>query len=287
MDSSVIHPAVSSLEQILHTMDVQLVDRLEKTRLLTVTGGSELKKIIPSADLRNESSFRQLKEARMQYLLVTTLQELQDQALDVAQEQTTRKEGSVNVNSATQKSSGASQSSGRLVGVARSQKTVGAEQIKRQQIVRVTVQFDLYDTATGNKVDSSLQKFLTTRPYTALAGGNNVLSQTDLFETAARDVSERAAVMVSGAVFPMSVLDKSEKQVTVNRGSEAGLKVGQIYGVYSPGKELKDASGRVLGRDVEYTGKVIIRELRPQFSTATIIEDKAIAVGHHLRTQAK
>ena len=139
-------------------MDVQLVDRLEKTRLLTVTGGSELKKIVPGADLRSESNLRQLKEARMQYLLVTTLQELQDQALDVAREQATRKEGSVNlnVNTATQKSPGASQSSGRLVGVAESQKTVGAEQIKRLQIVRVTVQFDLYDTATGNKVESSL-----------------------------------------------------------------------------------------------------------------------------------
>ena len=282
-------PPPNSLERILHTMDVQLADRLDKTRLFAVAASADLRTVVPTGDLRSESSLRQLKAAGMQYLLLTSLQELQDQALDLGKGQTTSKESSIslNANSATQKTPGTSQSKSSVVGVAKSQKTVGAEQIKRQQIVRVTVQFDLYDTATGNKLESSLQKFLTTRPYTALASGNNVLSQTDLFETAAHDVSERAAVMVSGAVFPITVLDKSEKQVTLNRGSEAGLKVGQLYGVYTQGKELKDASGRVLGTDVDYVGKVIIRELRPQFSKADILEDKAIASGHRLRLQVK
>jgi hypothetical protein len=282
-------PPPNSLEKVLHTMGVQLADRIEKTRLFAVAPSLEVKRIVPAGDYGSEGGLRQLKAAGIQYLLLTSLEELQDQALDLAKEQTTRKESSVNVTASggTQKSPGTAQRSGNVAAVAKTQKTVGAEQVKRQQIVRVTVQFDLYDTTTGNKLETSLQKFLTTRPYTALASGNNILSQTDLFETAAREVSERAAIMISGAAFPITVLDKTEKQVTINRGSDVGLKTGQVFQVFTQGKELKDATGRVLGMDETIVGKVIIRDLRPQFSKADILDDKGIENGNRLRPQAK
>ncbi|KAB2662086.1 MAG: hypothetical protein DVB31_11675 [Verrucomicrobia bacterium] len=274
----------ASLEGILHAMDVHLGDRVEQTRLFKVVHDADVPRVAGASLSATPEGFRRLKEAGIPYLLVTTLEEVQDQSLDLAQERVNRQEQAATVtrNGAVRVRPGAVVSASRVDAASRSQQTYGADQIRRQQLVRGTVRIELFDTATGEKLEGSLQKFNTSRPYIALAQGNNTLSSADLFDVAARDVAERATVMVAARVFPITVLDRSEKQVTLNRGAEAGLKVGEIYNVYAIGKEIRD-NGKVTGNDEDLVGRVQIRELRPQFSKADILHDDAIKAGNRLR----
>jgi hypothetical protein len=151
----------------------------------------------------------------------------------------------------------------------------------------LTVRCRLYDTISGALLDSATHKFSTNRGYVALAHGQNDLTKSDLIQMAAKNASEWAAVRVSEAIFPIKVLDQNEKEITINRGSEAGLKIGQVLGVYSAGKELRDPdTGEALGREEVTVGKVLMVDLHEKFSKARILEDKGIKLGAYLRRVA-
>jgi hypothetical protein len=80
------------------------------------------------------------------------------------------------------------------------------------------------------------------------------------------------------------VLEKNEKEITINRGSEAGIQVGQLYQAFILGKEIKEpGTGAVLGRDEVIVGKIAISELHPKFCKARILDDNGIVTGSTLR----
>ena len=117
-----------------------------------------------------------------------------------------------------------------------------------------------------------------------MAKGNNEKSTGDLYQTAARVVAEWATIKVSDSVFPIQVLEKNEDAITINRGSDSGIQIGQVYGVNILGKEIKDPStGELLGREEKTVGKATILELQPKFSKAKVWNDKGVINGAVLR----
>ncbi len=108
----------------------------------------------------------------------------------------------------------------------------------------------------------------------------NQLSTADLCAAAARNVSAWATVLVDDTVFPIRVFAKNDQEITISRGAEAGLKVGQVFDVCVQGEAIKDPdTGKNLGYDVKTVGQVAITKLEPKFSHAKVLEDKGIVAG--------
>jgi hypothetical protein len=138
----------------------------------------------------------------------------------------------------------------------------------------------LFETTTGELKKSTTGTFSCQRDYTAVAQGRNQLSTADLCEAAARNVSEWATVLVDDAIFPIRVLARNDQDITISRGSEAGLKVGQVFEVCIKGDELKDPdTGKVVGSDLKTVGRVAITKLEPKFSHAKVLDDKGVVIG--------
>jgi len=133
-------------------------------------------------------------------------------------------------------------------------------------------------------LDSASHTFTTNRTYIALAEGSKAVSASDLFDVAARSLADRIVARERAAVFPITVLSKDGKEITINCGTEAGLKPGQIFNIYAVGKELKDpTTGESLGHDEQLVGRVTISELQPKFCKAKVWSDDGIVAGNFLR----
>lgn len=275
------------LDAISHTLDVQLADRFEAEHMFTVMESDDLESTIPSKgnepyNLKDLETARQFKKAGISYLLVTTLEELKSDTVDKAQGSVAYQTGAANL-----QARGKNSRSGSEVAVSGSaQKTQGKFDQHRviEQDVYLTVRCRLFDVANGNLLDSANYSFATNRTYIALAEGSKEVSSVDLFDVAAKNISAWAVARELGAVFPITVLEKNDKEVTINRGSDSGLQTGQIYNIYATGKEIKDpTTGEVLGNDETVVGRVSISELQPKFSKAKIWEDNGIISGAILR----
>jgi hypothetical protein len=91
-------------------------------------------------------------------------------------------------------------------------------------------------------------------------------------------------VKAGETAFPIQVLEKDKNELTINRGSDTGIQVGQVYTIEIVGKEIKDpGTGEVLGREEIPVGKAAIDELHPKFSKARVLYDSGIENGAILR----
>jgi hypothetical protein len=85
-------------------------------------------------------------------------------------------------------------------------------------------------------------------------------------------------------IFPVKVIAKTDKTVTVNRGEGSGVAADQVWRVFAVGKEMIDPDTKeILGREEVEIGKVRITDVLPKFSRATVLEDRGIAEGAVLR----
>jgi curli biogenesis system outer membrane secretion channel CsgG len=74
--------------------------------------------------------------------------------------------------------------------------------------------------------------------------------------------------------------DASSKEITINAGSETGVKVGDTFDLQHISKVIKDPeTGQVLRVATTKTGKVRIKEVDKKFSVAELIEGTAAEVG--------
>jgi len=296
-------PAVSTLDELIHAIDVQLIDTVEKAQMFTVIEDADLRHTVDGTsdgayNLKNPTVAARFKAAGINYLLVTTVEDFQDQTVDMAQGRVAYQQSAANQQYSTRSSGfggaqrvpGQSQyyrgsaSDGAISSSSLRTQATFDPHAKKQQNIRLTVRSRIYDARTGALRDSANYSFSTNRTYTVAAQGNNTLSPTDLIEAAAKNVSDWTATRLSEGIFPIKVLDTDGKEITINRGLEAGLQVGQPYRVYAAGKEIKDPeSGEVLGYDEVTIGRVAVTDLHEKFSKARILEDKGIAPGNLLR----
>ena len=304
--SAVEAPADLSLEQMIEATETQLADQLEACGLFEIMGTAELSQAIPPAhgegrlpyNLKDPATLQQFKKAGVRYLLVPTVEEFTEQVMDQSQWSAARQTTDFEVQGSSRSASAAvgargrggakgyreTARSGTVSGSVAKQQEFFDPKVQKVQVLYLTMRSQLFDTTTGALLDSDKFHFNTNRSYTALAQGRNDLLTDDLIQAAAKRACEWAEVRVGMAVFPITVLDRTEKEITINRGLGGALRLGQVYGVYKLGKELRDpTSGEVLGRDEETVGRVTLRELHEKFSKAGILEDKGIAPGAILR----
>ena len=279
-------PAVSAnrvssvgFEDLLHSMNVQLFDRFNGENLFSVIGEGDLKQMVPPAakgdqqsyDLKNPDTMEQFKKAGIDYMLVTTLEGYQDQTLDVRRTQGLQYQTQISAQSRSRgnSSSAATQTQGGI-----------SPEMWQRQIITLNVRCQIFEVATGQLKKSANSSFPLQRDFLAVAQGRNELSTADLFAAAAQKVSEWATSLVDDSVFPIEVLAKKDNLLTISRGQEAGLKVGQVFLVTVDGDEIKDPhTGKLLGRDLKTVGRASITELQPKFSKARILEDTGIVNG--------
>ncbi|MBW8780654.1 MAG: hypothetical protein JF599_02030 [Verrucomicrobia bacterium] len=91
-----------------------------------------------------------------------------------------------------------------------------------------------------------------------------------------REMAQKIASRVADAVFPARVIGKRDKVVTINRNDTSGIKVGQVWEVFTLGGDLVDPDTGEKTREEVFVGKVKISRVTPQNSQADIIEDTGI-----------
>jgi len=245
----------SSLARVVEAYDSQLIDRLNAGRKFEIVGRSDLRQILQEQELAgsgnvavndpNAAQAGQLAGAK--YLLVATIDDFED---------ATETMTFANLNK------------------------VG---LKRK--IRLSTTAKIYDSSSGKLVESVnvlVEKKDDRMDATDL---NTNAEQTDalLLETT-REAAEQIAMRVADVVFPVKVIVKRDRQITVNRGEGGGLEVGQLWNVFAVGEELIDPdTNESLGREEILVGKARVVSVLPKTSTAELIEDYGIERGAVLR----
>ena len=280
-----------SLADLTHSLNVQLFDRFKGEQFFSLMGDAELKQAIaptgqppnPPYDLAKPETAAQFKQSGINYLLVTSVEDFSDQTIEKRRTQNFHYQTGVYYGAHTYDARFGRNGISSVGTVAHAgAATQGGldPEVWQQQTIRLTVRCQLFDATTGEVKKSITGTFPFQRDYTAVAQGNNQLSTADLCEAAARSVSAWAAMLVDEAIFPIKVLAKNDQEITISRGSEAGLQVGQVFEVCIQGEAIKDpAMGKVLGYDVKTVGRVAIAKLEPKFSHAKVLEDSGIVPG--------
>jgi hypothetical protein len=239
-----------SSEQMSQSLMEQFINRLNATRKFQVVVRSDLKDLITDDDksrVLNPDKQKGFNLAETKYLTVLTVDDYEDQ--------TQRLE----------------------------QKITNTTLTKRT--IRLSLIAKIYETASGKLLESTSKSISSTDAQQTLNEASNDAEVTDsLIRTVVKDSADWAATQVADVIFPVKVIAKTDKTVTVNRGEGSGVAADQVWRVFAVGKELIDPDTKeILGREEVEIGKVRITDVLPKFSRATVLEDRGIAEGAVLR----
>jgi curli biogenesis system outer membrane secretion channel CsgG len=256
LDASLKQDKKLEMGRILESLNSQLISRINATRKFDVVGRSDLGDILQEQALGTSSSVASNTAAQSgkllgaKYLLITTVDDFQDY-----------------VETAT------------FAGTGRS---------ATKRVFRLSVVGKLYDSSTGKLIESSdlqtgndaFKDISENRNYSVNDG-----NLTDAMMVAvARDMADKIANHFADVIFPIKVLVKRDKQVTINRGDGGGVAVGDMFNVFALGAELIDPDTKEsLGREEVKVGTVKISQVNPKTSTADILNDSGIDAGAVLR----
>jgi hypothetical protein len=239
-----------SSEQMSQSLMEQFINSLNATRKFQVVVRSDLKDLITDDDksrVLNPDKQKGFNLAETKYLTVLTVDDYEDQ--------TQRLE----------------------------QKITNTTLTKRT--IRLSLIAKIYETASGKLLESTSKSISSTDAQQTLNEASNDAEVTDsLIRTVVKDSADWAATQVADVIFPVKVIAKTDKTVTVNRGEGSGVAADQVWRVFAVGKELIDPDTKeILGREEVEIGKVRITDVLPKFSRATVLEDRGIAEGAVLR----
>lgn len=141
--------------------------------------------------------------------------------------------------------------------------------VKDSGLLQINTQ--VVDTSSGQiKATFYLKSGFSTKPRVANRSGGT--PSTVYFTRMAKKVSAQLANQLIDTVFPMLILAVNGKQVWINRGSDGGIKNGEVLKIYKPGEELIDPyTHEKLGSAEAYVGKVKVVTVNPKFTIAKII----------------
>jgi hypothetical protein len=247
--------SADALERVIEAFDGQLMDRLNAGRKFEIVGRSDLPQLLREQELAasgnvatdDPNAARAGRLAGAKYLLVATLDDFED---------------------ATE----------RLV-------LTNLSRVALKRTIRLNVTAKIYDSSTGTLMESAsvLVEKQDSRMDDAALISRAERTDALLLQTA-REAAERIANRVADAVFPVRVIVKRERQITVNRGEGGGMDIGQLWNVFAIGEELIDPDTQEnLGREEVLVGKARIVSVLPKTSTAEILEDFGIERGAVLR----
>jgi hypothetical protein len=154
-----------------------------------------------------------------------------------------------------------------------------------KRTIRLSLITKIYEASSGKLLESTSKSISSTDAQQTLNEASNDAEVTDsLIRTVIKESADWAATQVADVIFPVKVIAKSDKTVTVNRGEGTGVAVDQVWRVFAVGKELIDPDTQeVLGKEEVEVGKVRITDVLPKLSKATVVDDRGIAVGSVLR----
>jgi curli biogenesis system outer membrane secretion channel CsgG len=246
---------LNSLNRVMDALNVQLLDRFNATRKFTVVARGDLPEVIREQEMAgsgnvnpndpNAAQAGQLTAAK--YLVVTTIDDFED---------------------ATE--------------------TMNFSQLGRAGVarwLRLSATAKIYDASSGALVESAQVETELRNSRLDMAELKRNAERTDaLLAQLARETAKKITAQVVDVTFPIRVLVKREKQVTINRGEGGGIKLGQFWNVFALGEDLVDPdTGESLGREEVLVGKVRVINVRPRTATAEILEDLGIVKGAVLR----
>lgn len=240
------------LGRVRESLDSQLTDRINASRKFQIVSISDLKNVIKAGDRESSGNYdatatKQFQLAGAKYVLVTSIDDFD----------------SLN----------------------KEQYIAVTEKTMSRRTVRLSVVGKIYEASTGKLLESANFQVSTNDvreiPKNRLEDGNQF---DELFVALSRDVSERMAIKIADVVFPVRVLSKLDKQITINRGEGSGVSLDQIWNVFALGEELIDPDTKEnLGREEVKVGQVKIVQINPKSSQANILEDKGVDKGAILR----
>ena len=154
-----------------------------------------------------------------------------------------------------------------------------------KRTIRLSLITKVYETASGKLLESTSKSISSTEAQQRFNEASTDAEITDaLIRTVVKDAADWAATQIVDVIFPVKIITKNDKSVTVNRGEGSGMVVDQVWRVFAVGKELIDPDTKeVLGKEEAEIGKVRVTDVLPKFSKASILEDRGITEGALLR----
>lgn len=237
-------------EQMSQSLMEHFIHGIQATRRFQVVVRSDLREILTDDDTARGLSLEKQKAlnlAETKYLAVLTVDDYEDQ--------TQRLE----------------------------QKITNTTLTKRT--IRLSLITKIYEASSGKLLESTSKSISSTDAQQTLNEASNDAEVTDsLIRTVVKESADWAATQVADVIFPVKVIAKADKTITVNRGEGTGVAVDQVWRVFAVGKELVDPDTQeVLGKEEVEVGKVRITDVLPKLSRATVVDDRGIAVGSVLR----
>lgn len=151
-------------------------------------------------------------------------------------------------------------------------KTVTARVVELSAVAKVTEVSTQRAIASTNFQVSRRQADQLSENTVGKKGESSDILLTDI----TREMAQKIASRVADAVFPARILAKRDKVVTINRNDSSGIKVGQVWEVFTLGDELVDPDTGEKSREEVLVGQVKITRVTPQNSQAEILEDTGI-----------
>lgn len=223
-----------SLARVTDAFDTQLTDRLNAGRKFKVTAVSDLATMLKAVNRAGQSA----ETKQLNYGLVATLDDFEDS--------TERMEFPT------------------------------LHQVGLKRKIRLSVVAKIYDLAVDPPQlyeTANIQVSKKDDRTDSVDLQRNAELTDQLLIDSVREAAQKVADRVAEVAFPTKILARTGGQITINRGDSAGVVIGQIWNIFSPGKVLKDPdTGEVLGREELLAGKARIVSVEPKFSTAEILE---------------
>ena len=151
-------------------------------------------------------------------------------------------------------------------------KTVTARVIELSAVAKITEVSTQRAVASTNFQVSRRQADQLSGNTTAKVGESSDALLTDI----TREMAQKIASRVADTVYPARIIGKRDKVVTINRNDTSGIKVGQVWEVFTLGGDLVDPDTGDKTREEVFVGKVKISRVTQQNSQADIVEDTGI-----------
>lgn len=132
----------------------------------------------------------------------------------------------------------------------------------------------IYDAATGSLLESVN---LLVEPRSVDTVSDRSMVDGDPTRIAIRDAAAQFSALATQRVvevlYPATVLAFDGQTVTLNRGDQSGVQVGQVFELFVPGEPLIDPdTGEVLGRAERFVGAAEVVRVRPGFCVAAVLD---------------
>ncbi len=245
----------NQMDQVLQSLDEQLVDRIHNSRKFELVARGDLKTVLTeqifansgNVDAADKNAAQQFKVAGAKYMLATKVDGFKD-----------------------------------FSEILPGGETGGTATIR---VLSLSTIAKLYDSTSGKLLESTnFQIRKEDRKLSQKRAFENATLSDELLVGVARDMADRIANRVADVVFPAKIISKIDRQVTINRGDGTSIAMGQMWNVYAVGKELKDPdTGEVLGVQEVLVGRVRVTSVLPKVSNAEIIGDDTITEGAIVR----